>query len=104
MIINTSVLPGAVIRVSVAGEVDMATAQMLEDALAAAVEREGATGVEVDFADVPFCDSLGIAALDRAYAAATAKSLPFRLIDIQPGVARVLDIVGLLQVLTGGRP
>jgi anti-anti-sigma factor len=104
MIVTTRVLPGAVIRVSVDGDVDMATAQMLQDALAAAVEREGATGVVVDFANVPFCDSTGIAELDRAHAAATAKSLPFRLVDVQPGVARVLEIVGLLEILTRSRP
>ena len=99
--INTRVLPDAVVRVSVAGEVDMATTPMVDDALTAAIGRPGAKGVEVDFALVPFCDSTGIAALDHALAAATARNLPFRVTNVQPGVARVLAIVGLLEDLTG---
>jgi anti-anti-sigma factor len=99
--VNTRVLSGTVMRVSVAGEIDMATVQQLDAALAAAIGRKGATAVEVDFAGVTFCDSTGIAALDQAYAAATERSLPFRLIDVQPGVSRVLAIVGMLEILTG---
>jgi anti-anti-sigma factor len=101
--IKTNVLPGSVIRVSVVGEVDMATAQQLDAALTAAVERDGAAAVEVDFAGVTFCDSIGVAGLDRAYAAAAQFSRPFRLINVQPGVGRVLAIVGLLDALTEDR-
>lgn len=101
MEINTRVLTGAVMRVAVTGEIDLATVEQLETALAAAVAREGATGVEVDVAGVTFCDSTGIAALDQAYAVAAQRSLPFCLINVQPPVARVLAIVGLLEVLTG---
>ena len=99
--INTRVLPGAVMRVSVAGEIDLATMAELETGLAAAVGRKGAVRVEVDFAGVTFCDSTGIAALDQAYTAAAERSLSFRLINVQPAVARVLSIVGLLEALTG---
>jgi anti-anti-sigma factor len=101
--IHTRVLSGAVMRVAVAGEIDLATAQQLEAALIAAVERVGATGIEVDFAGVTFCDSVGIATLDQAYAVEAQNSLPLRLINVQPAVTRVLDIVGLLEVLTGAR-
>jgi anti-anti-sigma factor len=99
--IDTRVLSGALMRVSVTGEVDLATAAQLGTALTAAVERGGATGLEVDFAGVTFCDSTGIAALDQAYAHAAERSLPFRLINVQPAVARVLSLVGLLDALTG---
>jgi anti-anti-sigma factor len=57
-------------------------------------------GVQVDFSGVTFCDSTGIASLERAYAAATQRSAPFRLVNVQPAVARVLAIVGILQALT----
>jgi anti-anti-sigma factor len=100
--VNTCALPGAVIRVSVAGEIDMGTAARLDAALAAAVASEDATGVQVDFSGVTFCDSTGVALLERAYAAAARRSLPFGLIDVQPAVARVLAIVGVLEALTGG--
>jgi anti-sigma B factor antagonist len=99
--VRTRVLPDAVIRVSVAGAIDMATAPVLDAALTAAVTRQGAARIEVDFAGVTFCDSIGIAALDRAYATASQRSVPFRLVDVAPAIARVLAIVGLLDALTG---
>jgi anti-anti-sigma factor len=99
--VHSCALPGAVIRVSVAGEIDMATVNQLDVALTTAIGRDDATGVEIDFAGVTFCDSSGIAALDRAYGMATQRSLPLRLINIQPDVAQVLAIVGMLEVLTG---
>jgi anti-sigma B factor antagonist len=98
--VRTGVLPGAAVRVSVVGEIDMAAAPALEAALAAAVDRDGATRVEIDFAGVTFCDSIGIAALDRAYATASRRSLPLRLLGVRPAVARVLDIIGILDALT----
>jgi anti-sigma B factor antagonist len=100
--VSTCLLSGAVIRVSVVGEIDMATVDRVDVALTTAVERDGVTGVEVDFAGVTFCDSSGIAALDRAYGMAGKRSVPFRLINIEPDVARVLSIAGMLEVLTGG--
>nr|WP_296076471.1 STAS domain-containing protein [uncultured Actinoplanes sp.] len=99
--VSSGVLPGAIVRLSVIGELDRDTVQRLEAAVADAVEREDVNGLLVDFAGVTFCDSSGIAALDRAYALATQRSLPFRLSNIQPSVERVLDIVGLLDILTG---
>nr|WP_296071480.1 STAS domain-containing protein [uncultured Actinoplanes sp.] len=86
---------------SVTGEIDRDTVEQLEAAVADAVEREDVNGLQIDFAGVTFCDSSGIAALDRAYALAAQRSLPFRLCNVQPSVERVLDIVGLLDVLTG---
>ena len=104
MEINSRVLPGAVIEVAVAGEIDIANVHEFQTALAHALGRQGGTGVVVDFAGVAFCDSTGIAALDQAYALAGQHRLPFRLRNVQPGVARVLEIVGLLDALTAGSP
>ena len=102
--IGTDVLPGGVIAVSVAGEIDMATATALQAALAAAVSRDGAAAIQVDFSGVTFCDSTGLAVLEGAYAAAAGRSVTLRLVGVQPAVARVLAIVGLLEALTGGLP
>jgi anti-anti-sigma factor len=97
------VLPGRLIRLSVAGEIDMATVGELADPMTAAVERADVTGLIVDFAGVTFCDSVGIAALDRAYAAAGRRAIPFRLVNVQPGVRRMLELVGLFEALTADR-
>jgi anti-anti-sigma factor len=93
--VNTRIRPDAVILVSVSGEIDMATVGPLDAAMVAAITRQGAAAVEVDFAGVTFCDSLGMAALDKAYAAARRQAIPFRLINVQPGVSRMLQLTGL---------
>ena len=78
----------------------MATVEELDLAMTAAVTRHGVAAVEVDFAGVSFCDSSGLAALDNAYAGAAQRGIRFRLINPQPGVRRVLQLTGLLEVLT----
>ncbi|SNY47048.1 STAS domain-containing protein [Paractinoplanes atraurantiacus] len=103
--INTQVLPGPTVRVFVTGEIDLSSTARLTTALTAAVDRPGAVGVEVDFAGVTFCDSTAIAVLESAWATASARALPFRLIRIRPQVAHILAIVGVLDAFTGtGQP
>ena len=99
--IDTRVLSGGVVRVSVAGEIDLNTLPTLDGALASAVGRQGVTGVEVNLGGVTFCDSAGFASLDRAYGVARKRSLAFRVIDVQPRIRRMLAILGLLEGLTG---
>ena len=55
----------------------------------------------VDFDQVSFCDSSGIAVLDRAYGEARNACLTLRLLNPQPAVRRVLELVGILETLTG---
>ena len=95
------VLPGRLIRLSVTGEIDMATVNELATPMTAALERADVTGLIVDFAGVTFCDSTGIAALDRAFAAASRRGIPFQLVNVQPGIRRVLELVGLFEALAG---
>jgi anti-anti-sigma factor len=101
---RTQAVAGVTVRVLVAGEIDMATADDLQRAMITAVEDGSVTEVVVDFADVTFCDSSGIAALDRAYAAAARRGVVFRLVDIQDPVRRVLEITGMLEALTEPGP
>ncbi len=102
--VGVGVLPGRRIRLSVAGEIDLATVGEVDTALTAAVSRDDTSGLVVDFARVTYCDSSGIAALDRACAAAARRAIPFQLVNLQPGVRRMLELVGLLEVLTAGEP
>jgi anti-sigma B factor antagonist len=91
--------PG-VIDVRVTGEIDMATVGTLDSALHDAVRTAGTTRVVVDFAGVTFCDSSGIAALDRSFGAARARGGALRVVNLGPGIQRILEITGLLDALT----
>jgi anti-sigma B factor antagonist len=92
------------VTLHVAGELDMANAGDLEHAMTTAMTTSPSDGVIVDFTDVTFCDSSGIAALDRAYFMATQHRIAFRLINVQPPVRRVLEIVGIADRLTQPSP
>ena len=52
--------------VAVSGEIDVATSEAFEDALAASVRDRDEAGVVVDLTDVTFMDSSGLNALVRA--------------------------------------
>lgn len=100
MMVRSCTTSGGVIRVHVVGEIDMETVDDVKSALFAALAADGASNVVVDFADVTFCDSAGIAALDRAYGEASQRGIDFRVTNVQPGVRRVLEITGMLDSLT----
>jgi anti-anti-sigma factor len=97
--IQTNPDAGGVVHVSVAGEIDMATAEDLKAALHNAITYPGATRILVDFAQVSFCDSSGLHVLDQAYGDATTKSVSFQLVNLQPAIRRVLELVGVLDTL-----
>jgi anti-sigma B factor antagonist len=80
-----------------AGEIDIATAQRLQDALDAAMSA-GAAEIWIDLTAVRFIDSTGIAALLRATAALPG---PRRLAVICPDgpARRALELCGLGKVL-----
>ncbi|MFI7600116.1 STAS domain-containing protein [Actinoplanes sp. NPDC049681] len=98
-VVTESRTSGAVC-VAVTGEIDMATVGALEDALRDAFARDGVTEVAVDLGAVTFCDSSGIAALDRAYAQGQARDIAFRVSDVSAPVRLVLQITGMLETLT----
>lgn len=100
MKISVNVVADRTVRLSVAGEIEMATVGDVERGLADALTTPGITKVIVDFADVTFCDSSGIAALDRAYAMATRREICLRLENVRRNVRRVLELTGLLDALT----
>ena len=101
MNISTQPISGGVIRLCVAGEIDMANVGRLDAALADVVTHSDVVKVVIDFAAVTFCDSSGVAALDRGYAAAGERDVGFQLINLRPDVRRVLEITGVLEGLTG---
>jgi len=87
--------------VTVAGEVDSATAPGLRDCLLGALDRSPGTPVEVDLSGVTFLDSAGLSALATAHRAAVRAD---RVLRIRCGTARAvvrpLQITGLWDVFT----
>ncbi|MGN9893008.1 STAS domain-containing protein [Micromonospora sp. L31] len=77
------------------GDLDIATAAVVQDALDAALDLPDTVELVVDLAEVPFLDSTGVAALLRGAAEAVGRGASLRVVDPQPVVARVLRITGV---------
>ncbi|MGC5016984.1 STAS domain-containing protein [Micromonospora sp. DT47] len=89
------------LRVRVAGEVDLATAGELRDALDVALDGLTGTVLEVDLEDVRFLDSSGVLVLLTAHARAAGQDCPLVVSNAQSGVLRVLEITGVSAMLIG---
>jgi anti-sigma B factor antagonist len=84
--------------VIVAGEIDLTNAENLRDALLSALNA-GARGLVVDMSATTFIDSAGVTALVRASRRAAATEATVRLAVTAPGVLRVLNLVGIDQLI-----
>ena len=87
-------------RVSIAGEIDMATAPQITDAVQNAIATEAAQ-VLLDLVEVTFLDSTGIRTLLFAHRDAGEQGVLLR-VDPGHGVMRVLELTGVLEVLRDG--
>jgi anti-anti-sigma factor len=90
----------ATARVTVVGEVDLATAHLLRDRLLNVLHEQAPAVLDVDLVGVTFLDCTGISALVAARNAAVHTGGQMRVSHPQPIVRRVLDVTGLLGVLT----
>lgn len=95
---------GGLVRLAVAGEIDMATSDALGDALREALHTDGAKEVAVDMSGVTFIDSSGIRTLVVAQGEASERGLNLYVTEPHRHVRRVLDLTGLLAVLTEAAP
>jgi anti-sigma B factor antagonist len=84
--------------VTAAGEVDLTNAESLRDALLSALNA-GALGLVADLTVTTFIDSAGVAALVRASRRADATKATVRLAVTAPAVLRVLNLVGIDQLI-----
>lgn len=84
--------------VTVAGEIDLTNAESLRDALLSALNA-GALGLVVDMVATTFIDSAGVTALVRASRRAGATQATLRLAVTAPAVLRVLNLVGIDQLI-----
>jgi anti-sigma B factor antagonist len=92
--ISTTVDPHGVVSIAPAGEVDLANAAQLAEAVSAAVERRPDRLV-FDLTDLRFIDSAGIAVLVTA----TNALQDVRVRNPSPIVSRVIELTGLAEVL-----
>ena len=91
-----------VVVLSASGDVDLHTADQLRDAVVSAVGGEGGAmprQVDVDLAGVPFLNSSGLGALLAGVQEANRLGIVFRVLNLQPPVRRVVEMMGLTDVL-----
>jgi anti-anti-sigma factor len=86
---------GRILRV--AGELDMATAPVLEECVA---DFDGS--IRLDLEALTFIDSAGIAAFIRLFRRCESDGCSFRIENCCPQVERTLRISGVYETLTGG--
>jgi anti-anti-sigma factor len=98
--IDTTSQSPAFIRVAVVGEVDLATAGALRDGLLGVLSTRQPSSVEIDLAKVSFIDCAGLSVLLVTRQAALRAGCQLRITNPQPIVHRVLEVTGLLRVLT----
>lgn len=82
------------------GEVDLATATALCDRLLSVLHDHIPAVLDVDLAGVTFLDCAGLGALVAVRNAAVQAGSQLRVTHPQPIVRRVLEVTGLLGVLT----
>jgi anti-sigma B factor antagonist len=84
--------------VSVAGELDLATARTLDEHLSSAIEKDGPPRVVVDVTRMTFCDSSGLNVLIRASKRIAGLRGRFVLVRPPERVRNVLRVTGLERV------
>jgi anti-anti-sigma factor len=89
----------AFMRVAVAGEIDLATADTLRDGLIGVLSAQPSDRVEIDLAGVSFMDCTGLTALILARRAALLAGCQLRITNPQSPVRRLLELTALLDVL-----
>jgi anti-anti-sigma factor len=89
------------IRLAVAGEVDLSTSEALRHIIVNALTVDRVAELIVDLDAVTFMDSSAIAALVQGRATALEYGTTYRVINPCGRVHRVLHITGALDALTG---
>lgn len=94
-------LADGVLRLSVFGELDLASAPVLARRLEG-LRAAGSPPIEVDLGDVTFIDASGLRALLEAHAVLNATGAPgLCLVDASPPVRRLFDLTGTSDRLAG---
>jgi anti-sigma B factor antagonist len=95
--------PGLV-TLQLTGELDLAGAAPLQDAVTGAVASAEVAAVLVDLDGVTFLDSTGIGSLVAGWRTATDRGKGYRIDNARGMVREVLSITGVLATLSGEAP
>ncbi|WP_158566956.1 STAS domain-containing protein [Actinomadura craniellae] len=93
-------LHGRSVVVRIGGELDLATAATLDDAVGQAVSLVEPPNVIIDLGDLTFCDSTGLDAFIRAARSVEALGGRMILTDVPPVCTKILRITGLDRFFT----
>lgn len=89
------------VRVVVAGEIDLATSGLMLGGLVDALTRDGLTRIEIDLSSVRLLDASGVGALLAVRNRAAASGVQFEASGAAGLPRRVLELLGLLDILGG---
>ena len=92
-------LAGSPGRIEVRGDIDLAVATKVLDAIVSPEVAAGQDTVIVDVGGVTFIDSSGLTALVEARQALDAQGVEMWLHDPPPPVVRILQVVGLKELM-----
>jgi anti-anti-sigma factor len=87
------------LRLSVTGEVDLASRESFISAALEALELTPSL-LELDFAGVAFCDSSGVSGLLAVHRMAAGAGKRVVLVNLRPQLVHTLTVAGLLDTLT----
>jgi anti-sigma B factor antagonist len=97
--ISEVVVEGTTSIVSIAGAIDLSTANHFESALSDAVETSGTQGIVVDLSEVTFLDSTALTALVHCFERQRARLERLGLVASDARVRTLLEVTRLDRVL-----
>lgn len=97
--LQVSSLSSSSIQLHVAGEVDMAAAPVVMDAILGAALSQPTTEVHVDLGAVSFIDSMGLAALIEAHRRLQDQGVRLQFASVSSNVLNLLEITGTADYL-----
>jgi anti-anti-sigma factor len=97
--IDSTYLARDVLCLSLAGEIDMASADVLDEAIERAFAIDGIARVVLDLQRTTFLDSSGVRSLLLANQAASESGIAFRIMNPPPIARRVLELTGVFELL-----
>jgi anti-sigma B factor antagonist len=98
--VERSTREDGVIRLAVAGEIDMTTGDRFNDTLRQALKEPDLGQLLVDIAELQFMDSNAVAVLARTQRTAAERGIAFGIVNARGPVRHVLEMLGVYELLS----